>query len=699
MCGFGEKDRRPIDPPPIVRLTVLEADGTSVDLNIPGNVNVSRCMVMADIYSADQSTPCALVANPSTTTQMPSAAAAVQTIGDSTMSVLNLAVPTPVASRNLTGSTGASGDLLRDLAGNLGIFFAFPDLSVRTEGTYTLKFSFTMLPEPPVMTSSVHATVFSEPFEIYPAKRFPGMNKSTALSKKLFDQGVRIPLRKETRVGRAKQLVQTEVDPNTFRRILHSSPLDDVFLTRLFSAFDTNPNSKGVNFKEFIEGLSVFMKGTPDEKLELSFKLYDVDHAGYITRPGLERAMTQLHSVVAGSSQDETHQIQELVKRIFDDLDVNNDGKLSLEEYKLNSMKEPLIIDFLGQFLADQTDSGSNSICSALSVPPSPRSGSSPPSPRFGHFAPPSPRLRDSLYGTASGHVFQSSSPAGSFRLSNSHSLLWLNGGVNGSGDLLGKVNEFEGLVAAEEEQQERERKAALERSNKSARVSAIDAVTPPANAEKVEEDKNNATEQEKDEPNSPVNIVVVPSEEETKEADKTTTSTKPSTSSGEAAGETAETNGHHVAAETNVNGSAAAPVSSDEVKVNEGEEEKKEQKTEALEQVSRATLEKAVANGGLEVEAEAQATVEETTAQLDIQSLQTSFIMGNYISYSRNDIIFSGILIAVWILIRPYFVRMGEEAQARSAARLEQEAAQNDTQNAPAAGTSSSRASRKKLD
>ncbi|KAF8962255.1 hypothetical protein BGZ46_001193 [Entomortierella lignicola] len=267
----------------------------------------------------------------------------------------------------------------------------------------------------------------------------------------------------------------------TFRRISNSSPLDDVFLTRLYSAFDANPNSKGVNFKEFIEGLSIFMKGTPDEKLELSFKLYDIDRVGYITRPGLEKAMTQLHSVVAGSSQDETHQIQELVKRIFDDLDVDNDGKLSLEEYKLNSMKEPLIIDFLGQFLADQTDSCSNSICSALSVPPSPRSGSSPPSPRFGHFAPPSPRLRDSLYGTASGHVFQTSSPSGSFRLSNSHSLLWLNGGVNGSGDLLGKVNEFEGLVAAEEEQKAKQAAEAKESS---------------------------------EEVISPVNIVVVPSEE-----------------------------------------------------------------------------------------------------------------------------------------------------------------------------------------
>ncbi|KAF8940867.1 hypothetical protein BGZ58_004335 [Dissophora ornata] len=207
MCGFGEKDRRPIDPPPIVRLTVREADGKEVNLKY---VNVSRCMVMADIFLSDGVTPCALVTNPATTSQIPSGS--VQIIGESTMSVLNLASLPLTASRNLTGATGASGDLLKDLNGRLGIFFAFPDLSVRTEGIYTLKFSFTMLPEPPVMTSTILATSLSAPFEIYPAKRFPGMNRSTALSKKLFEQGVRIPLRKETRVGRAKQLVESEVE-------------------------------------------------------------------------------------------------------------------------------------------------------------------------------------------------------------------------------------------------------------------------------------------------------------------------------------------------------------------------------------------------------------------------------------------------------------------------------------------------------
>jgi hypothetical protein len=65
---------------------------------------------------------------------------------------------------------------------------------------------------------------------------------------------------------------------------------------------------------EFVDGLSVFMKGTPEEKLEckcpyivifvsiqltfygliVSFKLYDMDHDGYLTQSELERVMTQL---------------------------------------------------------------------------------------------------------------------------------------------------------------------------------------------------------------------------------------------------------------------------------------------------------------------------------------------------------------------------------------------------------------------
>ncbi|KAG0047422.1 hypothetical protein BGZ89_004941 [Linnemannia elongata] len=69
---------------------------------------------------------------------------------------------------------------------------------------------------------------------------------------------------------------------------------------------------------------------------------------------------------------------------------------------------------------------------------------------------------------------------------------------------------------------------------------------------------------------------------------------------------------------------------------------------------------------------------------------------MGNIISWSRNDIIYSAILIGVWLVIRPYFVRMSEQAQARSEQSLAAEATYNDAQRGPA---SSSSGARKKLD
>ncbi|KAI8065198.1 hypothetical protein BC940DRAFT_304437 [Gongronella butleri] len=130
------------------------------------------------------------------------------------------------------------------------------------------------------------------------------------------------------------------------------SSSDEVFLKRLYAAFDVDDDN-AIDFEQFVDGLSVFMKGTPEEKLELSFKLYDVKHTGYLTRPDLERVMIQLSQAGFGSDEDKTNEIKTMVGRLFEDLDVDGDGRLSYEEYKLSAMKEPLVVDFLEQFLAE----------------------------------------------------------------------------------------------------------------------------------------------------------------------------------------------------------------------------------------------------------------------------------------------------------------------------------------------------------
>jgi hypothetical protein len=40
------------------------------------------------------------------------------------------------------------------------------------------------------------ASCFSEPFQVWSAKKFPGVKKSTALSRAFADQGIKIPIRK-----------------------------------------------------------------------------------------------------------------------------------------------------------------------------------------------------------------------------------------------------------------------------------------------------------------------------------------------------------------------------------------------------------------------------------------------------------------------------------------------------------------------
>lgn len=45
--------------------------------------------------------------------------------------------------------------------------------------------------------AQVLATCFSEPFQVYSAKKFPGVIESTPLSKAFAAQGIKIPIRKD----------------------------------------------------------------------------------------------------------------------------------------------------------------------------------------------------------------------------------------------------------------------------------------------------------------------------------------------------------------------------------------------------------------------------------------------------------------------------------------------------------------------
>jgi hypothetical protein len=111
--------------------------------------------------------------------------------------------------RNLIGMNAVNACRLNDLEGKPGFWFVLQDLSVRTEGTFTLKLSLFDIGAGDGTNGTIHmngpskgkgpclAINLTEPFTVYSAKKFPGVIESTKLSKCFAQQGIKIPIRKD----------------------------------------------------------------------------------------------------------------------------------------------------------------------------------------------------------------------------------------------------------------------------------------------------------------------------------------------------------------------------------------------------------------------------------------------------------------------------------------------------------------------
>ncbi|ORZ08965.1 velvet factor-domain-containing protein [Absidia repens] len=213
MCGFGDKDRRPISPPPILQMVTRTKDGQVIK---PEAIDVSFFIVVCDSWHEDGTTEANLVYHSfsSPQPQQQSSTATPSLSGSPAGGGPNEEITKTLQMRNLVGSSVASAAKLYDLDGNLGIFYVFQDISFRTEGKFKLAFSLINIGTPcgnTVNTSSptqVLTRVYTDLFTVFTAKKFPGVVRSTTLSQCFAKQGVKIPIRKDTQVKRKKSTKQ-----------------------------------------------------------------------------------------------------------------------------------------------------------------------------------------------------------------------------------------------------------------------------------------------------------------------------------------------------------------------------------------------------------------------------------------------------------------------------------------------------------
>lgn len=179
-CGAGTKansDRRPVDPPPVVELRIKEGPSFQEGKDITFDYNASFFLYA----SLEQNRKIAL--------------GRMQ------------AQPNPPI---LTG-VPASGMAYLDRPSAAG-YFIFPDLSVRHEGQYRLSFSlfettkeerdFDLEPVDTNLPPGVdwRMDIKTAPFDVFSAKKFPGLMESTQLSKDVAEQGCRVRIRRDVRM-------------------------------------------------------------------------------------------------------------------------------------------------------------------------------------------------------------------------------------------------------------------------------------------------------------------------------------------------------------------------------------------------------------------------------------------------------------------------------------------------------------------
>uniref|UniRef100_A0A663DSN8 Calaxin n=2 Tax=Aquila chrysaetos chrysaetos TaxID=223781 RepID=A0A663DSN8_AQUCH len=142
-------------------------------------------------------------------------------------------------------------------------------------------------------------------------------------------------------------------DRNMFRDTLHSAfgMTDDMIMDRVFRTFDKD-NDSCINVVEWVEGLSVFLRGTLEERIKYCFEVYDLNGDGYISREEMFQ-MLKNSLLKQPSEEDPDEGIKDLVDIALKKMDYDHDGKLSFMDFEKAVRDENLLLEAFGPCLPD----------------------------------------------------------------------------------------------------------------------------------------------------------------------------------------------------------------------------------------------------------------------------------------------------------------------------------------------------------
>jgi dual oxidase len=141
-------------------------------------------------------------------------------------------------------------------------------------------------------------------------------------------------------VKTAKEVIHTELTQFEFADAL-SLRSDSTFVQQMFALVDKDNNGY-ISFREFLDMIIIFAKGTADQKAKLMFDMYDVDRTGKLT---VDEFKTMIKSMLELANQSiSPNEMDEVIGSMFRTAGLKSRQELTFDDFQklLGDYKEEL---------------------------------------------------------------------------------------------------------------------------------------------------------------------------------------------------------------------------------------------------------------------------------------------------------------------------------------------------------------------